>query len=152
MRFFYSLFDSHDVRRKKLEERYGFECTCRLCEMNLAERSEIENARIKYKELEREITSTPNPEHILRLMKEKYLLMSSGQIMFPRFIRMYAFDCIQLALAFGNLDEANKYIEKGYQATLIEEGKKGPRSQEYAKCISKKISAQQLVQNILNIV
>ena len=120
--------------------------------MNLAERSEIENARIKYKELEREITSTPNPEHILRLMKEKYLLMSSGQIMFPRFIRMYAFDCIQLALAFGNLDEANKYIEKGYQATLIEEGKKGPRSQEYAKCISKKISAQQLVQNILNIV
>lgn len=147
-----SLFDSHDVRRKKLEERYGFECTCRLCEMNLAERSEIENARIKYKELEREITSTPNPEHILRLMKEKYLLMSSGQIMFPRFIRMHAFDCIQLALAFGNLDEANKYIEKGYQATLIEEGKKGPRSQEYAKCISKKISAQQLVQNILNIV
>ena len=147
-----SLFDNHDVRRKKLEERYGFKCTCKLCEMNVGERSEIENARMKYKELESKIRFTPNPNDILPLMKEKYLLMGKGQMMFPRFIRMHAFDCIQLALAFGNLDEANKYVERGYQAILIEEGKKGPRTQEYAKCVSKKITAQRLVENILNIV
>ena len=120
--------------------------------MNVGERSEIENARMKYKELESKIKSTPNPNDILPLMKEKYLLMGKGQMMFPRFIRMHAFDCIQLALAFGNLDEANKYVERGYQAILIEEGKKGPRTQEYVKCVSKKIKPQRLVENILNIV
>ena len=119
--------------------------------MNVGERSEIENARMKYKELESQIKSTPNPNDILPLMKEKYLLMGKGQIMFPRFIRMHAFDCIQLALAFGNLEEAKKYVQKGYESILIEEGKKGPRTQEYAKCISRKISPEVLVKNILSI-
>ena len=146
---FFSLFDKHDDRRRKLEERYGFSCTCSLCEMEITERSQIENSRLKYKELENQIKSCLSPSDMLPLMKEKYQMMAKGQIMFPRFIRMHAFDCIQIALILGNLDEAHKYVEKGYQAILIEEGKKGPRTQEYAKCVSKKITAERLVQNIL---
>ena len=57
----------------------------------------------------------------------------------------------QLALAFGNYEEANKYVQKGYESILIEEGKKGPRTQEYMKCLAKKIKPELLVQNILAI-
>merc|ERR1719150_1892588 len=145
-----SLFDNHDQRIKKLNGRYGFLCDCNLCKMDGPEPLEIENSRLKYKQLENQITSCPNPKDSLPLMKEKYELMGKGQIMFPRFIRMHAFDCIQLALAFGNLEEAKKYVQKGYESILIEEGKKGPRTQEYAKCISRKISPELLVKNILS--
>ena len=126
-------------------------CRCKLCEMDKIERTTIEQSRLKYKQLENQITTTPNPHDILPLMKEKYGMMAKGQIMYPRFIRMHAFDCIQLALAFGNIEEAAKYVQKGYESILIEEGKKGPRAQEYAKCVSKKITAEQLVRNILSI-
>ena len=119
--------------------------------MDAAERSNIESARMRYKELENQITATGNPNAIVSLMKQKFELMAKGQIMYPRFIRMHAFDCIQLALAFGNHDEAHKYVQKGYEAILIEEGKKGPRTQEYAKCVAKKITPERLIQNILSI-
>ena len=146
-----SLFDKYEERQRKLNDRYGFICQCRLCKMDAAERSIIESYRVRYKELEAQITTTPNPENIVPLMKEKYDMMGKGQLMYPRFIRMHAFDCIQLALAFGNQDEAKKYVQRGYQAILIEEGKKGPRAQEYAKCVAKKISPEHLIQNILSI-
>ena len=115
---FFSLFDKLDERRKKLNDRYGFMCKCNLCEMDGTQSLEIENSRLKYKQLENQITSSPNPKDILPLMKEKYEMMGKGQIMYPRFIRMHAFDCIQLALAFGNHEEANKYVQKGYESIL----------------------------------
>ena len=118
-----SLFDKYEERQRNLSDRYGFVCQCQLCKMDAGERSIIESYRIKYKELESQITATPNPESIVPLMKEKYEMMGKGQLMYPRFVRMHAFDCIQLALAFGNQDEAKKYVQRGYQAILIEEGK-----------------------------
>ena len=148
---FFSLFDKLDERRKKLNDRYGFMCKCNLCEMDGTQSLEIENSRLKYKQRENQITTSPNPKDILPLMKEKYEMMGKGQIMYPRFIRMHAFDCIQLALAFGNHEEANKYVQKGYESILIEEGKKGPRTQEYTKCVTKKITPEALVRNILSI-
>ena len=146
----FSLFEKKEERRKKLSDRYGFLCDCSLCTVSDNDNNlDIENYRLRYKELENQIKSTPNPNHILPMMKEKYEMMEKGQIMYPRFIRMHAFDCIQLALAFGNYEEANKYVQKGYESILIEEGKKGPRTQEYMKCLAKKIKPELLVQNIL---
>ena len=111
----------------------------------------IENCRLRYMELEHQIKTTPDPNAVAVLMKEKYEMMGKGYIMFPRFIRMHAFDCVQLSLSFGNMEEASKYVLKGYDAVFIEEGKKGPRTQEYAKCVANKITPERLVANILSI-
>jgi hypothetical protein len=43
----FSLFEKPDVRRTKLNDRYGSLCNCNLCKMDGAEQLEIENSRLK---------------------------------------------------------------------------------------------------------
>jgi hypothetical protein len=123
--------NNYAERQRMLQKRFGFNCTCRLCSLPLAERRKSDQRLDEISQLDgrigdgMSIVSTPlaclrNASRLLRLLEEE-------DVVDARIPRLY-YDALQITIANGDQARAKVFADRAHTDRLVLEGDDSPET------------------------
>jgi hypothetical protein len=123
--YYLGLKDSREVRRQKLQSKFGFLCSCRMCSLNPAESQKSDESLKRIDLLDeligKEGMSMNFSQGMLRLVDERVQLYNKQGLGDAGLPRAYI-DAAQIAIANGDLARGRTFAERAVEGWRITYG------------------------------
>ncbi|KAJ4286555.1 hypothetical protein N0V90_013255 [Kalmusia sp. IMI 367209] len=121
--------EDYQSRRRNLQARFGFYCTCELCSLSPLERSQSDKRLNELTRLDKVIGNgisiVTSPTTCLYHAHRVLELLQEEHIEDARIPRLY-YDAMQIAIANGDQARAKVFAKRAYAARVILEGEDSP--------------------------